>query len=241
LEEAYKLANQVDAHLARHPKSIYHNKEEELFGKLMEGKLRFNAKGKLVRSSLERSKQESYRFSSAANQPWGLQLSQKEIRNRFGEDGLKLVEDVDKQVDLIFGKYSSNRARRKAEGPVVTGIRHPLLKKTYFGTNSNTLPNPLHPLLEAELKSLNKGLKSGAIKGDPIDIARAGTAGQHSEIFALNQALFALQKQTGKALTQEIFGEFLLFNRSLGKKGGVPPRCFNCRYISAGVKVIGND
>jgi hypothetical protein len=46
--EAYKLAKHVDEHLAKTPKSIYKGKEEELFGKLMEGKLKFNATGKLV-------------------------------------------------------------------------------------------------------------------------------------------------------------------------------------------------
>ena len=48
LEEAYRLARKVDDHLASKPDSIYHGREEELFGKLMEGKLKFNKNGTLV-------------------------------------------------------------------------------------------------------------------------------------------------------------------------------------------------
>jgi hypothetical protein len=50
-DQAYKLAEQVDLHLANHPSSRYQGKEDELFSLLMQGKRRFNAKGDLVMAS----------------------------------------------------------------------------------------------------------------------------------------------------------------------------------------------
>lgn len=127
------------------------------------------------------------------------------------------------------------------EGPVITGVRHPLLKETFFGKNSKSLPDPLHPLLKSELENFEKKVQSGELTGHELDMRRAGVAGEHSEIYALNQALFALEKVSGRTLTKESLGEFLLYNRSLSKEGGVPPRCFNCKHITDGVQVIGND
>ena len=181
-------------------------------------------------------------YVSASKKPFGLQLSREQIKAKYGNDGLKLVDEVDELTRTIRGKYSSNNAIRKNEGPVITGVRHPLLKKTFIGKNANELPDPLHSLLKKEFDNLNKGKNSGEIVGDKNDIAKAGKAGHHSEVYAMNEALFALENKLGAGMvTKEMFGEFILYNRSLIKEGGVPPRCFNCRYITDGVRVIGNN
>jgi hypothetical protein len=240
-DQAYKLAEQVDLHLANHPSSTYHGREDELFSLLMQGKRRFNANGVLVVASPGKMKQQNFRYQSSTKKPVGLQLSRNEVQTKYGKDGLKLMDDVEEQVKLSMARYPTKSERNRMEGPVVTGVRHPRLTKTFIGKNAKALPDPLHPLLEAEIASLKRGLNSKNIAGDPIDIARAGVKGRHSEVYAMNEALFALEKASGKTLTKEVFGEFLLYNRSLIRPGGVPPRCFNCRYITDGVRVIGND
>ncbi|MBO2011741.1 hypothetical protein [Hymenobacter negativus] len=86
--------------------------------------------------------------------------------------------------------------------------------------------------------------EAGEIDASSDDLDRAGRAGTHGEIVALNKAMKAREKVTGRAMQESELGEFLLHNRSLVSKSlgqGVPPRCINCWHLTEGVRVIGND
>jgi hypothetical protein len=127
----------------------------------------------------------------------------------------------------------TNRER----GPVATVVYDKITGKTYYGINSPTAIEDLHPILRKRLDALNLRTNN---KGNRPHYENE-IPGSHSEISALNQALKAREKATGKAINESQLDEFLLHNRALqaGRKSvGVPPRCDDCAEITAGVQVI---
>jgi len=190
------------------------------------------------------------KFRSSKDKPKGLTKSLDQIKEEYGESGAKLVTATEKEAERIL-KSGLSKAQR---GPVATGVYDPVTGQVYFGRNFSPIEltdgtfakfkENLHPLLKKRLQGFEaKGVKLA----DPSDVARAGTAGSHSEIVALDKALKAREVLTGKAVGESELSSFLLHNRNLiNAKGlpaptGVPPRCVGCFNITEGVTVIGNE
>ncbi len=112
-------------------------------------------------------------------------------------------------------------------GPVLSGVLDTRTGQTFFGINQGEVPTPLHPLLRARYKAYLKATGGST----PV---KAGIPGAHSEIVALNKALYAREAALGRVATESDLSEFVLHNRSLRgttKIEGVPPPCDNCRGI----------
>jgi hypothetical protein len=112
-------------------------------------------------------------------------------------------------------------------GPVLTGVLDTRTGRTSFGLNQEERLVSLHPLLKKRLDDYLKG--TGGVTPE-----RAGKPGSHSEIVALNRALYAREAALGRPVQPHELSEFVLHNRSL--KGprrveGVPPPCVNCEAI----------
>jgi|GEM_PF-6324855 len=162
----------------------------------------------------------------------GLQESMAEIREKYGEAGVRLVQATEAETQRVLSTQSN--AER---GPVLSGIIDPTTGNIFYGQNTNTPPPNLHPLLKDRLKAYLR-----ATNGKTPE--NLGVAGAHSEIYAFDQALKAREQHTGRPATEQELAGFLLHNRSLrGKtKGiGVPPRCTNCAILTEGITVIGNN
>ncbi|UOQ72681.1 type VI secretion system tube protein TssD [Hymenobacter cellulosilyticus] len=162
----------------------------------------------------------------------GLQQSLEEIRAQYGEAGVRVVEHTEAEALRVLSTQSN--AER---GPVLSGIIDPTTGNIFFGQNTDTPPPNLHSLLGKRLEAYLK-----ATNGKTPE--NLGVAGAHSEIYALDQALKAREKHTGRPVTQQDLAGFLLHNRSLrgSTKGvGVPPRCTNCAILTDGLTVIGNN
>lgn len=115
----------------------------------------------------------------------------------------------------------------KERGPVLSGVLDTRTGRTFFGLNQDAPPLNLHPLLKKRLADYLK--KTGGVTPP-----RAGEPGSHSEIVALNQALFEREAALGRPVQPQELSEFVLHNRSLRgprKLEGVPPPCPNCEAI----------
>ena len=162
----------------------------------------------------------------------GLKESIEEIRHKYGEKGVELVEKTEARAKQIL-EHQSNAER----GPVLSGVMDTVTGVIYYGQNTVSPPSNLHPLLKSRLEEYER--KTGG--QTPVNL---GVPGAHSEIYALDQALKAREKDINKPLAEADLSSFLLHNRSLrGKtKGvGVPPRCTNCAVLTDGITVIGNN
>ncbi len=146
------------------------------------------------------------------------------------------------EVERAFVEAVRLRAAHMAEvlsleqrGPVLTGVLDTRTGRTFFGLNQDAPLLNLHPLLKRRLADYLKNT-GGATP------PRAGKPGLHSEIVALNRALFERQAALGRPVQPQELSEFLLHNRSLKgprKIEGVPPPCTNCEaVIPPGVKVL---
>ncbi|HYO58231.1 YwqJ-related putative deaminase [Archangium sp.] len=115
----------------------------------------------------------------------------------------------------------------KQRGPVLTGILDTRTGRTFFGLNQDEPLRSLHPLLKKRLADYLDTTGS-------ITPARAGKPGSHSEIVALNRALYAREAALGRPVEPQELSEFVLHNRSLRgatKVEGIPPPCPNCEAI----------
>ena len=111
--------------------------------------------------------------------------------------------------------------------PVLTGVLDTRTGRTFFGVNQEAVPSRLHPLLQERLEAYRTAT-GGATP------ARAGVPGSHSEIVALNRALYEREAVLGRPVEFQELSEFVLHNRSLlGSKKieGIPPPCENCGAI----------
>lgn len=112
-------------------------------------------------------------------------------------------------------------------GPVLTGVLDTRTGRTFFGLNQDAPLLNLHPLLKKRLADYLE-------KAGSVTPPRAGTPGSHSEIVALNRALFEREAALGRPVRPRELSEFVLHNRSLRgprKLEGVPPLCPNCEAI----------
>jgi hypothetical protein len=98
------------------------------------------------------------------------------------------------------------------------------------------LENYLHPILNLRYQKHPEQMTKG-LKAAPDDISKAGIAGSHGEIRALNDLLFYIER-SGVKVTDDIFNEITAYNRFL-RKLGVQPPCTHCFYITDGIKYIG--
>jgi hypothetical protein len=104
-DQAYKLAEQVDLHLANHPNSRYQGKEDELFSLLMQGKRRFNAKGDLVMASPEK-----IRAGLEKSIPFYIVRNEKLLQQMAGvkQGSVNIVNEEGIDVGRLFFSETSN-------------------------------------------------------------------------------------------------------------------------------------
>ncbi len=115
----------------------------------------------------------------------------------------------------------------KERGPVLTGVLDTRTGRTFFGINAEKLPHNLHPLLQERFADYLR-------KAGGVTPAKAGKPGTHSEIVALNRALYEREAALGRPVHPRELPEFVLHNRSLRgstKVEGIPPPCENCAAI----------
>ncbi|WP_257454895.1 YwqJ-related putative deaminase [Archangium lipolyticum] len=112
-------------------------------------------------------------------------------------------------------------------GPVLTGVLDTRTGRTFFGTNHENPPANLHPLL-------TKSLTAYRAATGGVTPPRAGVPGAHSEIVALNKALYEREAMMGRPVEPQELSSFVLHNRSLRgttRVEGIPPPCPNCEAI----------
>lgn len=183
---------------------------------------------------------------------YGLNMSLDEIRVKYGEGGVRLVTETEKNADEIIIQARSPKNKSLAKGPVLSGIYDPLLDKIYFGQNfTNAQLNDvqiyrkfldeLHPILKNRLGEYQKLIDGKMIEADDIIFQKASKVASHSEIRALDEALKARESFLKRPITEEELSEFLLHNKALNGSGNVPPRCLHCWHLTDGLTVIGND
>jgi len=140
-------------------------------------------------------------------------------------------------------------------GPVVSVIEDTLTGDRFTGFNRVGSASPvenLHPTLEARLGEFERLVDTGRIRplreGElPSDFpdaftprVQAGVPGSHSEIDALNQALWARQR-AGLPAGESALLDLSLYNiwTKPNKAFGQPaPRCDNCWFMTLGVRVL---
>lgn len=90
-----------------------------------------------------------------------------------------------------------------------------------------------HPVIKKRIKAQQKLIDEGKLPAD-IDIR----AGGHSEIRALDEALKARDKVTGRISTEADLKDLYLHNRHLPSNTPFN-RCPNCSSITSGVQTVG--
>ena len=135
-------------------------------------------------------------------------------------------------------------------GPVLTGVIDPRFPEDgpFFGQNTG-LPENLSAPLQDNLDQHLADVAAGRTAPSPT----AGTAGDHSEVNALDQALKNRQDRTGQPPTQDDLNDMIAHNVNLKNQKtanddgtrtsvpagtGCPPRCDNCRPISGGTRMV---
>jgi hypothetical protein len=118
----------------------------------------------------------------------------------------------------------STKEAQGGVGPVLSGCLDKRTGEIFYSVNQGKVPMSMHPLLKARYEGYLAG--SGGVTPP-----RAGVPGAHSEVGALNKALWA-RDPAGKMTTLPE-GEFTMHNASLyrNKPEGVPPMCTNCSGI----------
>jgi hypothetical protein len=146
------------------------------------------------------------------------------------------------KVEIAFVEAVRLRAAHMVEvlsnterGPVLTGVLDTRTGRTFFGVNLKQPPPDLHPLLRKSLDAYRTATRG-------ITPARAGVPGAHSEIVALNRALYAREAAFGRPVEPRELSEFVLHNRSLlgaKKVDGIPPPCPNCEAVlPPGIRIL---
>ncbi len=146
-----------------------------------------------------------------------------------------LIEAVVKEAQDISTKTSSKYLSNNARGPVLSGVMDTQTGETFLGLNKGVVPENLHPILQNRLAQYEADISTGSVT------PHFSSPGTHSEIYALNEALYAREARLGRPVLENELGEFLLHNRSLrgtNRIEGVPPRCTNCEYLTNGVTVV---
>jgi hypothetical protein len=136
------------------------------------------------------------------------------------------VENAFRAAVRARGEELMSTLSRAERGPVLSGALDTRTGRTYFGINQGEIPPNLHPLLRQRLTTYLSDTGG-------VTPAQAGVAGSHSEIVALNKALYAREAALGRPVTEAELGEFVIHNKSLwpSRPEGVPPPCVNCANI----------
>ena len=137
------------------------------------------------------------------------------------------------RAEFLIGSQS-NRAR----GPVLTSVTDTLTGEVFFGQNTG-VPTNLHPILARRL-ALDQ-----AVFGD-VYLDFLGSAGGHSEMNALNEALWARTALTGQraeTMSDSLLNEFFYQNVFLRgqRQMAIVPRCFHCESLTGGMVTIGGS
>jgi hypothetical protein len=146
------------------------------------------------------------------------------------------------EVERAFVEAVRLRAAHLAEvltndqrGPVLTGVLDTRTGRTFFGVNQKDPILGLHPILKKRLTDYLRTTEG-------VTPAKAGEPGSHSEIVALNRALYEREAALGHPVQPSELSEFVLHNRALHgsrKSTGVPPPCENCAAIlPPGVRIL---
>jgi hypothetical protein len=166
----------------------------------------------------------------------------------------KQVRDATEEVVDVIQRALS----RSERGPVYTAVLDTATGEVFGGLNLGSRGHPptaaeiqhltenLHPILQSRLESLRSSLQqmveAGTITEEQL---RAGVAGAHSEIVALNNAVRAREAALGVSISEQDLGSFLVHNRELTSSAtspdfgqGVPPPCVNCSYLIRGAQIV---
>jgi RHS repeat-associated protein len=158
---------------------------------------------------------------------------------------------LDRVAPQVGAEALSARAASRELGPVATVVvdsRYPNIEVGLNIQRGRGLPptaaemqqlrESLHPILRTRLDALEAHLAELQRTGQITDaVERAGVAGTHSEIVALNKAIKAREALTGVSVTERDLADFVYVNRNLqGPFAGqcVPPPCYNCSYLIRG-------
>ncbi len=125
-------------------------------------------------------------------------------------------------------------------GPVLTVIEDARTGQRFTGLNQPGSATPvenLHPLLQGRLRELER-IRNFAT-GRNQQAATAGLPASHSEIDALNQALWARQR-AGLPVDDAALRELSMYNVSLmnSRLGQAVPRCDNCWFLTLGTNIL---
>jgi hypothetical protein len=185
--------------------------------------------GKVESITTEKTSQEMYN------------LTVDEAHTFFVGDGQWLVHNcadrlttVQRLIDATNRQAEELRATlsRSQRGPVLTGVAHPLLDEVYFGLNHSKPPSNLPQVLQ-ELDA------AYTIERRALASVNAGVPGTHSEIYALADAIHALEDLLGREITQADLPDFYLTNRYLlAPRLDVIDRCDHCLRLTEGVTTI---
>lgn len=168
----------------------------------------------------------------------------------FGSKGQKLIRTVDNELESILIKFTKNEINEKV---MVSGMvyKNSLQNEVFTATNFlkeeidkgkgvvlQRFIEEMHPTLKKRFDKHIASIKAGNVNAAESDIMRAGWAGSHGEIRALD-ALLKKVDPAGK-LGDAVFNDVTGYNRFLraGAKEIQPP-CVQCYYITTGVKFIG--
>lgn len=137
----------------------------------------------------------------------------------------KELEEAAKKRAADLKLKMSNKQR----GPVLSLVRDTKTGRTFEGLNHPGVPEKLHPVLEKRLEEFRARYPDGKY---PHAISDPGT---HSEIYALNDALWT-RDPTGKMLTEKDLSDFAVYNETLwSNRTGSVPCCPNCTGLLEGV------
>jgi hypothetical protein len=175
-----------------------------------------------------------------ANDPWltqrdGLAQGVKEAKAKV--TGLQRNLEALAKTPLTVEGASVPATR---VGPVLAVVVDNTTGKAYRAINdpANAVPAKIHPLLQERFASLDATRTHGSAPGS------------HAEVYALNEALLAREKATGKPVTQADLRSFTLdtvwvkggTGTGKGMTPGLPAeRCANCTQLTRGVKNLPGD
>jgi hypothetical protein len=120
-------------------------------------------------------------------------------------------------------------------GPVVTVVRDTLSRKIYVGLNTGVPPK----LADAMFKGI-LAQKARIWQGEVVLVHTDPTAiGGHSEVTALNKAIFDHERLLGRKMKEIDLGVFELHNVWIrgDRANTAAPRCEHCARITRGVTV----
>ena len=133
-------------------------------------------------------------------------------------------QDIRNTRDMLVKIPGSTKEVQGGVGPVLSGCLDKQSGEISYAVNQGKIPERMHPLLKARYEAYLQGAGG-------TTPPTAGVPGAHSEIGALNKALWA--RDPAGTMTAIPEGEFTMHNASLyrNRPEGVPPMCTNCSGI----------